>query len=59
MQIVTEIPRAEIQGNYGFVEFWFEKNENEKISFRVPIQKYVEEAKDKSGVELFEYFYKP
>ncbi|HRJ74827.1 MAG TPA: hypothetical protein PLX90_02470 [Anaerolineales bacterium] len=58
MDIVTEIPREEIQGKYGFVEFWFEKNINENITFRVPIDKYVDEAKDKSGVELFEYFYK-
>jgi hypothetical protein len=59
MQIVTEIPRDEIQGpKYGFVEFWFEKNDSENIILRVPIQKYVDEAKDKSGVELFEYFYK-
>src|SRR5688572_1135564 len=31
MQIVTEIPREEIQGNYGFVEFRFEKDELENI----------------------------
>lgn len=59
MEFVIAIPSEEIQGRYGFVEFWFEKNENEKINFRVPIQKYVKEAKDKSGAELFAYFYQP
>lgn len=60
MQIVIEIPREELPGpKDGFVEFWFEKNENEKITFRVIIQKYINEAKEKSGIELFEYFYQP
>ena len=57
MQIVTEIPREEMQGNLGYVEFWFEKSEAENIIVRVLIQKYVEEAKDKTGVELFNLFY--
>lgn len=59
MQIILGIPQEEIQGNYGVVEFWFEKNENEKITLRAPIWQYLNEAKDKSGVELFEYFYQP
>lgn len=59
MKIVIEIPRDEIQGRYGFVEFWFEKSELENINFRVPIQKYIDEAKDKTGAELFNYFYQP
>lgn len=59
MQIIIEIPREEIQGKYGFVEFWFEKTDSENIIFRVPIQKYLDEAKDKTGLELFELFYIP
>lgn len=59
MKIVIKIPREEIQGRYGFVEFWFEKSETENINFRVPIQKYIDEAKDKTGVALFNYFYQP
>lgn len=59
MQIVTQIPREEIQGNWGFVEFWFEKSETENIVLRVPIQFYVEEVKDKTGLELFNLFYTP
>lgn len=57
MKVITEFPRDEIQGNYGFVEFSFRKNETENFSLRVPIQKYLDEAKDKTGLELFNYFY--
>jgi hypothetical protein len=56
MPIVTEIPREEIQGNYGFVEFWFEKNEAEHVIVRVPIPKYMNEAQVKTGAELFRMF---
>lgn len=57
MEIVTQIPREELSGNYGFVEFWFEKSTTEHITFRVPIQQYIDEAQGKSGVELFQLFY--
>ena len=53
---LSEIPREEIQGNYGFVEFWFEKNEAEHVIVRVPIQKYMDEAQGKTGAELFRMF---
>jgi hypothetical protein len=56
LPIVTGIPRGEIQGNYGFVEFWFEKNEAEHVIVRVPIQKYMDEAQGKTGAELFRLF---
>jgi hypothetical protein len=56
MPMVLEIPREEIKGNYGFVEFWFKKNEAEHVIVRVPIQKYMNEAQDKTGVELFRLF---
>lgn len=59
MQITLQLPREEIQGKYGFVEFWFEKNDMEHIVFRVPIEKYQNEAQDKTGVELFRMFYPP
>jgi hypothetical protein len=59
MQIVTEIPQEEIQGNYGFVEFWFEKDELEHIVFRVSIPAYLNEAGDKTGEELFNLYYNP
>jgi len=57
LPIVAEIPREEISGNYGFVEFSFEKNEAEHVIVRVPIQKYIDEAQGKTGAELFRMFY--
>jgi hypothetical protein len=57
MQIIVQIPREEIQGNYGFVEFWFEKSDAEHVIVRVPIQKYIDEAQGKTGAELFRMFY--
>lgn len=59
MQITLQLPREQIQGKYGFVEFWFEKNETESIVFRVPIEKYQNEAQDKTGAELFRMFHTP
>ncbi len=56
MQVIVQIPRDDIQGNYGFVEFWFEKSEVEHVIVRVPIQKYINEAQGKSGAELFQLF---
>ncbi|MBN8657791.1 MAG: hypothetical protein J0M11_18815 [Anaerolineae bacterium] len=59
MQIVTQIPRETLPGNYGFVEFTFAKNSAERIIFRVPIQQYISDAQEKSGAELFRQFYSP
>jgi hypothetical protein len=56
LPLITKIPREEIQGNYGFVEFWFEKNDTEHVIVRVPLQKYVDEAQGKTGKELFHLF---
>jgi hypothetical protein len=58
LQFTTQIPQEQIQGNFGFVEFWFEKSDNEQIIVRVPIQPYKEEAQDKNGAELFKLFFK-
>lgn len=57
LPIITQISREQIQGNYGFVEFRFEKNEAEQIILRVPIQRYLDEGRDKTGEELFRMFY--
>jgi hypothetical protein len=57
MDMIIQLPREEIQGNYGFVEFWFEKPGGSAIFVRVPIQKYLDEAQDKKGAELFRMFY--
>lgn len=59
MEIVTQLPREELPGNYGFVEFTFEKSETERITFRVPIQQYINDAQGKRGAELLRLFYSP
>jgi hypothetical protein len=53
MPIVIKIPREEIQGNYGFVEF---SNTDGQVFIRVPIQKHMNEAQGKTGTELFRLF---
>ncbi|CAG1016843.1 hypothetical protein ANAEL_05864 [Anaerolineales bacterium] len=53
MPIVSKIPREEIKGNYGFVEF---SNADGQVFIRVPIQKYMNEAQGKTGAELFRMF---
>jgi hypothetical protein len=57
MKTVTEIPREQIQGNYGFVEFWFEKSNGEHVIVRVPIQKYINDTHGIIGAALFRIFY--
>ncbi len=59
LPLIVQIPEEEIQGNYGFVEFSFIKSETERIIFRVPIFTYIAEAEEKSGAELFRFFYTP
>jgi hypothetical protein len=56
MPIVAQIPREKIQGNYGFVEFLFGKFDAEHVIIRVPVQKYMDEGKDKTGSDLFRLF---
>ncbi len=56
MPVVIQIPREEIKGNYGFVEFWFEKSETENAIVRIPIQQYINEAQGKSGIDLYKMF---
>ena len=56
MKMVTEIPREQIQGNYGFVEFTFEKTETDRVIVRVPIQLYIN-SNGIIGTELFQMFH--
>jgi hypothetical protein len=56
LSIVAKIPREEIQGNYGFVEFWFEKDDAEHVIVRVPIQEYMDKGQGKLGAEIFQMF---
>jgi hypothetical protein len=57
LPLIVKLPREEIQGNYGFVEFSFEETEMKKLIVRVPIQRYIDEARGKDGMELFHLFY--
>jgi hypothetical protein len=57
MKIVLEFPQDLIQGNYGFVEFWFEKSEGEHVIVRVPIQEYMDGTHGITGAALFRMFY--
>jgi hypothetical protein len=57
LPLITQIPRDEIQGNYGFVEFWFELSDTEKVVVRVPIEQYNNEAVGMAGSELFGKFF--
>jgi hypothetical protein len=59
LQIVSGFPREEIQGKYGFVEFWFEKSESEHVVVRVPIQQYMDDAQGITGAALFRRFATP
>ena len=57
MEVFLELPREEIQGNYGFVEFWFEKTEMDHVIVRVPVQLYINNARDVTGTALFRMFH--
>jgi hypothetical protein len=58
MSFVIQIPKVELEGNYGFVEFTFIKSDTERIIVRVPISAYLAET-EKTGTELFRFFYIP
>ncbi len=58
LQTIAQVPREEIQGNYGFVEFWFIKDPVDQVIVQVPLQQYFNDAQGLSGVELFQMFYK-
>ena len=57
LPLIVKLPREEMQGNYGFVEFSFEETELKRLIVRVPIQRYIDEGQGKDGVELFHLFY--
>lgn len=59
LQIVIKFPQEQIQGKYGFVEFWFEKSVDEHVITRVPIEQYMAEAKEITGAELYRMFVAP
>lgn len=59
MQTVMSLPDDQVQGNWGFVEFWFTKSDTEQIVFRVSIPTYQTDSANKIGAELFNFYYQP
>ncbi|HNK64044.1 MAG TPA: hypothetical protein PKL78_04105 [Anaerolineales bacterium] len=60
METVLAAPSELIPGPQpGFVEFWFEQDENAHIVFRVPIREYQDVGGTLTGAELFRYFNHP
>jgi hypothetical protein len=57
LEEIVQLPREEIQGNYGFVEFWFERGRTGTVLLRVPIEQYLDEAQGMRGAELFRKYY--
>ena len=58
LPLIIQVSEDEFPGGYGFVEFWFEKNNGESVVVQVQIPEYFEaEAQTKSGAELFHLFY--
>ena len=57
LPVIVQLPREEIQGNYGFVEFTFEKTETDRVVVRVPIQRYMDGVRGITGMALFRMFY--
>lgn len=58
LPLIVQIPENEFPGGYGFVEFWFEKNDAEHVIVRVPIQEYLN-TQGKTGKELLQMFSNP
>jgi hypothetical protein len=54
---VIGLPEEEVQGRKGFVEFSFNKNENEHLIVRVGINDYLNNAVDSDALEVFQKFY--
>ena len=56
LPLITQIPREEIQGKFGFVEFWFEHAGQKLMMARVPVQEYLDKGQGKTGTELLQMF---
>lgn len=54
---LLKLPQNSIQGQFGFVEFWFVRSDTEQLIVRLPLSKYQSEARAKTGSELFKYFH--
>ncbi len=59
MEVVDALPAEKIAGpQAGFVEFRFTQNESDFLIVRVPLREYRDTARELSGAELFNRFYK-
>lgn len=59
MDFIIVLPEDEVQGRKGFVEFSFNKNEDEHLIIRVGISNYLNSAADSDPLEVFQKFYTP
>jgi hypothetical protein len=59
MDFIIKLPEDEVQGRKGFVEFSFNKNEDEHLIVRVGISDYLNNAADPDPLEVFQQFYTP
>jgi hypothetical protein len=59
LTLIVAMPREDIPGNYGFVEFWFIRGDTEKLIVRVPIQEYLNQARGITGIKLYRRFLQP
>lgn len=56
LTLVAEIPRDEIQGNYGFVEFVFENPPSQSSIVRVPLQDHLNLGQTVIGDDLYQLY---
>ena len=57
LDAISQIPRSDIRGNDGFVDFQFIHSETDNLTVHVLIQRYRSEAQGLTGSKLFELFY--
>ena len=59
LEVILQIPEAEIRGNYGIAEFSFFREGTQELIVRVPLLTYMTQVRGKTGVELFRFFAAP
>jgi hypothetical protein len=59
LDAILQIPREDIKGNDGLVNFWFIMSQREQVIVHVPIQQYRTEAPGNTGQDLFFMFFEP
>lgn len=56
LSVLLKIPREEIEGKVGTVEFEFENKVGDREIARLPLESYAETGQTKKAAELFEMF---